>query len=86
MSNVTLVVSGFVVSSLLIFPGIFVEFSFSVENELGIKSLSRKMLAVRSTWLLLCALKDAEEERASVGPEDSDTVLGTVVVPVPVHF
>lgn len=40
MSNVTSVLSGFIVSSLLIFPDIFVAFTFSVENEIGIKSLA----------------------------------------------
>ena len=74
MSNVTSVLSGFIVSSLLIFPDIFVEFTLSVENEIGVKSLSSKMLAVWSTWLLLSTLKDAEEERASMGPGGSSIV------------
>lgn len=46
MSNVTSVVSGFIVSSLLIFPDIFVELAFPLENEISIKSLSRKVLAL----------------------------------------
>lgn len=46
MSNVTSVLSEFIVSSLLIFPDIFVEFAFSVENEISNRSLSSKMLVV----------------------------------------
>lgn len=40
------VLSGFIVSSLLIFPDIFLELAFSLENEISIKSLSRKMLVL----------------------------------------
>lgn len=38
MTNVTSALSGLIVSSLLIFLDIFVEFTFSVENEVSIKS------------------------------------------------
>lgn len=65
MCNVTSVLPEFSISSLLIFPDIFVEFPFSLENEISIKSLPRKMLALWSMWLLPSALKCAEEKVAN---------------------
>lgn len=73
MSNVTSVLSGFIVSSLLIFTDIFVEFTFSEEKEIGIKSLVLNAGSVKHV-VLLSILKGAEEERVSMDPGDISIV------------